>query len=142
MINRTLFWTVFIAALFTTAALKFLHFFYFIEWSPVGWMKRWTVFAGVHPFSKWFWLFIIIFVSYVILYIAVSYTTAIPTVITALIIGIIAVLSIEWSIESPDTLKKAIQSISIPFFAIIAIVIRFITETAVFMKKVSAQNTK
>ncbi len=40
MFNKTMIWTTFIAALFTTGALKFLHFFNFIQWSPVGWGKN------------------------------------------------------------------------------------------------------
>ncbi|MFS0575158.1 hypothetical protein AB1K83_05965 [Sporosarcina sp. 179-K 3D1 HS] len=143
MINQTLFWTSFMAALLTTLSLKFLHFFHFIEWSPIGWAKWWSIFAGgAHVFSKWLWLFIILFISYMILYIAVSYTTAIPTIITALLISIVAVVSVEWSIGTPETLRKAIQTISIPFFVMVAIVIRFIAETAVFMKKHSAGDTK
>lgn len=143
MINQTFFWTTFIAALGTAFALKFLHFFNFIEWSPVGWAKGWVFFSeGAHPFIKWTSLFLILLISYMVLYIAVSFTTSIPTVVTALLIGIIVVISVEWSIGTPETLKKAVQSVSVPFFAVMAIVIRFITETAVVMKKLSAHDTK
>ena len=45
MFNKTLLWTALFGALFTTIALKFLQLFNFINWSPVGWAKKWQLFA-------------------------------------------------------------------------------------------------
>ena len=41
MINKTFLWTSLFSALFTTISLKFLQIFHFINWSPVGWAKKW-----------------------------------------------------------------------------------------------------
>ena len=142
MITKTLGWTAFFSALFTAMSLKFLHLFNFINWSPVGWAKKGQLFGSAHFTMKWAVFFVILFIVFALLYIAVSFTASIPPSITALIIGIIAVFAIEWTIGSPKTPLDAIKSVSIPFLAVIAIVLRFITGTAVFMKKLSEESVK
>lgn len=142
MINKTLIWTALIGAFFTTIALKFLQSFNFISWSPVGWAKKWQLFASAHFTIKWALLFVTLVLLYIIVYFAVSFTTSIPPSITALIIGIIVVFAVEWTIGSPKTPLEAIKSISLPYFAVMAIVFRFITGTAVFMKKLSDESVK
>ena len=142
MINKTLLWTAFFSALFTALSLKFLHLFNFISWSPVGWAKKGMLFESVPIIIQWALLFILLTVIFAILYFAVSFTTSIPPSVTALVIGIIAVFAIEWTISSPATPLEAIKSVSIPFLSIIAIVLRFITGTAVFMKKLSEESVK
>ena len=142
MINKTLVWTAFFSALFTAVSLKFLHLFDFISWSPVGWAKKGMLFASAPIVIQWALLFILLTVVFSILYFAVSFTTSIPPSVTSLIITIIAVFAIEWTIGSPKTPFDAFKSLSMPFLAIIAIVLRFITGTAVFMKKLSAESVK
>jgi hypothetical protein len=142
MINKTLLWTALVGAFFTTIALKFMQLFNFISWSPIGWAKEWQLFAYVHFTIKWALLFVALVLLYAIVYFAVSFTTSIPPSITALIIGIIVVFTVEWTIGSPKTPLAAIKSISLPYFALMAIVFRFITGTAVFMKKLSDESVK
>ncbi len=142
MINKTLLWTALIGAFFTTIALKFMQLFNFISWSPIGWAKEWSLFAYAHFTIKWALLFVALVLLYAIVYFAVSFTTSIPPSITAILIGIVVVFTVEWTIGSPKTPLAAIKSISLPYFALMAIVFRFITGTAVFMKKLSDESVK
>lgn len=142
MINNTLLWTAITGALITTIALKFLQLFKFINWSPVGWAKKWHLFEYAHQSIKWTLLFIALTLLFAILYFVVSFTTSIPPSITALILGSIVVFTVEWTIGSPQSPVAAIKSISIPYLALMAIVFRFITGTAVFMKKFSDESVK
>ncbi|MEK5038729.1 hypothetical protein [Sporosarcina sp. FSL K6-3457] len=142
MINKTLGWTAFFSALFTVLSLKFLHLFNFISWSPVGWAKKEMLFASTHIIIHWLLLLLILMVVFAILYFAVSFTTSIPPSVTSLILAILAVFAIEWTIGLPKTPFDAFTSLSMPFLAIIAIVLRFITGTAVFMKKLSSESVK
>lgn len=142
MINKTLGWTAVFSAFFTVCSLWFLQLFHFVRWSPIGWAKKWHLLPSAHVTIKWALLFMALVVLFGLLYLAVSFTTSIPPSITALIIGIIAVFAIEWTIDSPKTPWDAIKSVSIPFLALMAIVLRFITGTAVFMKKLSEESTK
>lgn len=142
MMNKTVLWTAFFSALFMTLALKFLQLFNFINWSPIGWAKKWQLFTSFHFTVKWILLFVVLALLFAIFYIAMSFTTSIPPSVTALLIGIIVVFAIEWTIGSPKNPVDAIKSVSIPFLAVTAIVFRFITGTAVFMKKLSDESIK
>ncbi|WP_342505171.1 hypothetical protein [Sporosarcina sp. FSL K6-2383] len=142
MLNKTLLWTAFFSAIFTALSLKFLHLFNFISWSPIGWVEKGMLFESAPIVIQWGLLFIVLIVTFAILYFAVSFTTSIPPSISALAIAIIAVFAIEWTITSPKTPFDAIKSVSIPFLSIIAIVLRFLTGTAVFMKKLSGESMK
>lgn len=142
MINKTLVWTAFFSALFTVLSLKFLHLFNFISWSPVGWAEKGMLFASTHVVIHWLLLFVILLVTFAIIYFAMSFTTSIPPSVTSLILAVLAVFTIEWTIGSPKTPFDAFKSLSMPFLAIIAIVLRFITGTAVFMKKLSTESMK
>ncbi|MBE1553774.1 hypothetical protein [Sporosarcina limicola] len=142
MINNTLIWTSIISAFFTVLALDFLRLFKFISWSPIGWSKKWQLLASAHFSIKWALLFVALTLIFALLYIVVSYTTSIPPSVTSILIGIVVVFAIEWTIATPKTPLSTIKSISLPFFAIMAIVLRFITGTAVFMKKLSEESMK
>ena len=142
MINQTLLWTALVGAFFTTIALKFLQLFNFISWSPVGWAKKWHLFGSAHFTIKWALLFVALTCLFAILYFAVSFTTSIPPSVTAIILGLIVVFAVEWTIGSPKTPIAAIKSISLPYLALMAIVFRFITGTAVYMKKLSTESVK
>ncbi|HEX5563674.1 MAG TPA: hypothetical protein VFX34_01835 [Sporosarcina sp.] len=135
MFNKTMIWTTLIATLFTLGALKFLHFFNFIKWSPVGWGKKWLLFGSSDEGWKWALLFIILFIVFGLFYGLSRAAANIPPAITAIVVSIIAAVAIEWIIYSPQTFMEGVKKLSIPFFSIIAIVCRFITGTAVYMKK-------
>lgn len=142
MFKHTLFWTAICSSLFTTVSLKFFQLFNFIEWSPIGWAEKWRSFSYLHFSIQWAILFIGLALLYALIYVAVSFTTSIPPSVTALIIAVIGVLSIEWSIHSPSTPSAAIGSVSMPLLALLAIVMRFITGTSVYMRKISIENIK
>ncbi|QTD41714.1 hypothetical protein [Sporosarcina sp. Te-1] len=138
----TMVWTSFIASLGMLIALRGLHYFNFIDWSPVGWADRWKLFGSSSALWKWTLLFIIILISTVVFYYLIALTSSIPPTITSLIVSIILALAIEWSILVPSTLAEGLRTISYPFFAILAVAIRFITGTAVFVKKLPKEATK
>ncbi|MDN4607793.1 hypothetical protein [Sporosarcina highlanderae] len=135
--SKTMAWTSFFAALFTLISLKFLQFFNFIKWSPVGWAKKWLIFGSKNEYSKWVLLFIILLIVFGIFYLVSKLTVNISPAITALVISVICAVALEWVIYSPSTLWEGIKSISIPFFSIIAVVSRFVTGTAVYEVKSS-----
>lgn len=135
MFTKTMIWTTIVAALFTLGALKFLHFFNFIRWSPVGWGKKWLLFGSDDEGWKWAILFIILVIVFGLFYVLSRATANIPPAITAIAVSIIVAVAIEWIIYSPDTFTEGIKKLSIPFISILAIVSRFITGTAVYMKK-------
>ena len=144
MFNTTILTSVF-AALLMAASLKFLHFFDFIQWSAVGWSKKWHLFTDdhiMHYFVNWLLLILALTVLFAIVYIIISFLYKIPPSITAIVIGMVFVLIIEWFISKPDTIKDTFLSISIPLLAISAIIFRFIAGTAVFMRNISTENPK
>ncbi|QUW22271.1 hypothetical protein JSQ81_01365 [Sporosarcina sp. Marseille-Q4063] len=136
MIDKTFLYTSKFSALFTTLSLKFLQMFSFIEWSPIGWADEWPQVDSYHYSIKWTLLFIGLFIIFAILYILSSFMVAIPPSLSAIIIGVIGIIILEWIISEPKTLPDIFTSISYPFLAIIAITLRFITGTATFMRKV------
>ncbi|WP_172369237.1 hypothetical protein [Sporosarcina jiandibaonis] len=136
MINKTFLYTSLFAALFTTLSLRFLELFSFINWSPIGWTERWPEVDSYHYSIKWFLLFIGLFIIFAILYILCSFSSAIPPSLSAIVIGVIGVIIVEWFINEPKSLLDFFNTFSYPFAAIIAITLRFITGTATFMRKV------
>ncbi|CAM3123334.1 hypothetical protein FITA111629_04965 [Filibacter tadaridae] len=142
MNKTTVAWTAIVGALLMAVGLKFLHVFKFINWSPVGWSKKWKVFESAHFSVKWALLILALMIIIALLYVALSFTYSIPPSITSIIAGIIIVFIVEWSIGSPETPGAALKSISIPFFVMIAITCRFVVGTAVFMKKLSIESIK
>ena len=136
MINRTFLYTSLFSALFTTLSLRFLQLFSFIEWSPIGWSDKWPEVDSSHYSIKWVLLFLGLFIIFAILYILSSFLGAIPPSLSAIIIGIIGITILEWFISEPRSLIAFFENISYPFLAIIAITLRFITGTAVFMRNV------
>ncbi|MCM3710914.1 hypothetical protein [Sporosarcina luteola] len=139
MFNKTMIWTTIIAALFTIGALKFLHFFNFIKWSPVGWGGKWLLFGSSNEGWKWALLFIVLLLAFGLFYGLSRATANIPPAITAIAVSIVAAVAIEWIIYSPLTFTEGVKKLSIPFISLIAIVSRFITGTAVYMKKTFEQ---
>ncbi|WP_210468971.1 hypothetical protein [Sporosarcina sp. 6E9] len=136
MIDKTFMYTSLFAALFTTLALKFLQMFSFINWSPIGWTDKWYQVSSYHYSIKWTLLFIGLFIIFAILYILSSFMGKIPPSLSAIIIGVIGVIIVEWFISEPKSIIDVFKTISYPFLATIAITLRFITGTATFMRKV------
>jgi xanthosine utilization system XapX-like protein len=136
MIDKTFLYTSLFSALFTTLSLKFLQMFSFVKWSPIGWADKWPQVDSYHYSIKWALLFMGLFIIFAILYILSSFLVAIPPSLSAIIIGIIGVIIVEWIISEPKSLQSLFNTISYPFLATIAITLRFITGTATFMRKV------
>lgn len=110
--------------------------FSFVKWSPIGWADKWPQVNSYHYSIKWALLFIGLFIIFAILYILSSFTGAIPPSLSAIIIGLIGIIILEWIISEPRSPLAVFKTISYPFLAIIAITLRFITGTATFMRKV------
>jgi hypothetical protein len=142
MLTKTFMYTSLFAALFMAVALRFMQFFNFIKWSPIGWSKKWDLFYFAHSSVKWILLFIGLVIFCAIIYFITSFIHSIPPSISALIIGAIIIITLEWAVNNHDSLVEAIRSISLPLFAVTAIVLRFISGTAVFMKKNFDENVK
>lgn len=145
MLNKSLIFTSIFAALLMAFALKFLHFFMFINWSPVGWSKKWKLFTAdhlMHYFVNWMLLIVALILFFAIVYLLTSFLYKVPPSILSLVIGVIFVVIIEWFIEKPVSLKETFLSLSIPFIVIVLIVLRFLVGTAVFMKKIVNTSSK
>ncbi|WP_438310710.1 hypothetical protein [Sporosarcina sp. FA9] len=145
MLNKSLISTSIFAALLMAFALKSLHFFMFISWSPVGWSKKWNLFTAdhrMHYFVNWMLLIVALTILFAIVYILTSFLYKVPPSILSLIIGVTSVVVIEWFIGKPVSLKETFLSISLPFIAIVLIVLRFLVGTAVFMKRIMITSSK
>lgn len=137
MINRIFFLTTLFSAIFMINTLKFMELFGFIKWSPIGWAKNWSLFTTTHYTVKWGLLFIALFVIFAVLYILISFLSSIPPSVPAIIISVLGIILLEWFINSATTPWETVKSISIPLLAVTAIVLRFISGTAVFHKELS-----
>jgi len=120
-----------------TLSLSFMQLFNFIKWSPVGWAKELSLLSSAHFSIKWLLLFLAMIITFALFYILFSFLDAIPPSVLALSFGLVGIIVIEWFISEPKTPIGVIKSISIPFAAMTAIVLRFISGTAVFMRKIT-----
>ena len=137
MFNKTFVYTSIFSAIFMTLSLSFIHLFNFIKWSPVGWTKEWRFFSSAHYSIKWMVLLLALVIIFAVLYIVFSFLDAISPAVLAIVFGVIGIIALEWFISEPKTPIEVVKSISIPFIAITAIVLRFISGTAVFMRKIT-----
>ncbi|MBY0220891.1 hypothetical protein [Sporosarcina aquimarina] len=136
-ITATHFWTALMAAVLSIFSLKFLRVFKFIDWSPVGWSERLHIFTTTPGWFKWTLLGIVCFVLFFLLYMITLFTSKIPPSVSSLIITIIALIFIEWAIyvNAELTMKQFLKKLSIPFACLLAMVIRFVIGTSVYMRK-------
>ncbi|WP_301108259.1 hypothetical protein [Sporosarcina sp.] len=136
-ITATHVWTAVMAAVLSVFSMKFLHIFKFIKWSPIGWTKRFHLFVDSPVWVKWLLLGVICFVLFFLLYMITLFTYKIPPVISSLVFTAIAIFAIEWTIYvKPDlTMAQFIKKLSIPFACLLAMIIRFVIGTSVYMRK-------
>lgn len=136
-ITATHFWTALMAAVLSIFSLKFLQVFKFIKWSPVGWSERLHIFTTTPGWFKWTLLGIVCFVLFFLLYMIALFTSKIPPSVSSLIITIIALIFIEWAIHvnAELTMKHFLKKLSIPFACLLAMVVRFVIGTSVYMRK-------
>jgi hypothetical protein len=142
MINHTTVMTSIVAAIMMWISLMLLKLFNFIKWSPVGWTKRWSLFEKAHVSEKWIVLFVALLLLFFIFYAGISFLHQIPPTITSLLTATLAVLLIEWLIHFTKSPMEIFKSISVPFFVVTTMIVRFIVGTAVFMKKLSLEKSK
>lgn len=137
MFNRTFFYTTLFSTITMLISLKFLELFSFIQWSPIGWGQESSVMPTMHFTVKWGLLSIALFVVFMLLYIVMFYLHAIPPAISAIFFTVLLVFSVEWVISEAKTPMELLQAISIPLLATTAIILRFISGTAVFYYELS-----
>lgn len=136
-ITLTHFLTALTAAVIAVFSLKFLQVFHFIKWSPVGWAERYHLFTDGSVWFKWSLLLFFCFLLFFLLYMIALFTSAVPPSLTSIILAAGAVLFIEWLIyASPDlTAAKFLKKVSLPFGALLAMIVRFVVGTSVYMRK-------
>lgn len=121
--------TTLFATILFTGTLLFLKVFKFVNWSPIGWTKRYHLFPNEHPVVKWMLLAILIFMTILIMLKLFSYTKRINPVFTSVLIGLLIWGIIEWVIKGDFSfIKKS----SLPFLAVLIIFCRALVETSVF----------
>ncbi|GKV68104.1 hypothetical protein NCCP2716_06020 [Sporosarcina sp. NCCP-2716] len=130
---HTFFWTAAVAGLFSALSLKFLHIFHFVSWSPVGWMDRFVFLTKQPSAVKWTVFILLLFVLHAMLYGLFTAASQLPPSVMAILMAIIVVCAVEWAVTPPASLKSAYRAVSIPLLALAAIIMRFVSGTAVFM---------
>ncbi|MDV6377845.1 hypothetical protein ORD22_06155 [Sporosarcina sp. GW1-11] len=136
-ITATQFWTAAMAAVLSLISLKFLKVFKLIKWSPIGWTAKFQMFATTPAWFKWILLWGLCFALFFLLYTMTLFTSKIPPTVSSLVVTIIALFCIEWMIhiKADLTMTQFIKKVSIPFGCLLAIIIRFVIGTSVYMKK-------
>lgn len=137
MWNRTLVYTSLFSAIAMVFSLKFMEMFSFIKWSPIGWGKKAYLFSSMHFTTQWGLLFVGVFIVFIVLYMIMFYLHAIPPAMSAIFFTVVGVFAVEWGIHHSKGPWDVIQAMSIPFLAVTAIILRFISGTAVFYYELS-----
>lgn len=132
MVNQTFFYTAFFSAIIMTISLKFMELFSFIHWSPIGWGEKASLFSTLHFSVKWGLLFLGLFLLFLAIYMIMFHLHAIPPAMSAIFFTVVGVVGVEWLIQGSKTPWEMMQAISIPFLSVTAIILRFISGTAVF----------
>ncbi|MFJ7826764.1 hypothetical protein [Psychrobacillus sp. NPDC096623] len=127
--------TSLVAALGTTILFKFLDFFHFIKWNPIGYTKNFAVLKGSNVYVKWIILFLIIWGICFLLYYVCLLFAKIPVSITSIALGLLIAFTLEWVILDANSFEKTIKKLSIPFICIVIIAVRFVMESAIFHSK-------
>ena len=118
-------WTVVIAALSMTIALKVLRLFHLLKWSPAEIVKPLRL-EDAHWLAKWGAIFIFCIILAAIVYLIGSYIA--NSIIIALVLGVVITIAIEWRFhEQVDW-----RTFSIPLAVVVILVVYFICETAYF----------
>lgn len=130
----TILFTAVAVAFFITVSLKFLHYFHFITWNPIRFLKNVT-YMDWTTFEKWIVLFfILMFVAALIYFLAQTILGKSPFVFS-IIVGLILALVIEWRILNLSFEWASIKKVSIPFIVLVLIALRFVTEKAQYFQK-------
>lgn len=120
------------AAIVTTLLCKFLDYFHFIKWNPIGYTQTFQFLKGSNVFIKWIILFLLIWGICFLLYYVSLLFAKIPVSITSIAVGLLLAITLEWIILEGDSFEKTIKKISIPFICIVVIIVRFVMESSIF----------
>ncbi|MCK1999038.1 hypothetical protein MPH47_17715 [Psychrobacillus psychrodurans] len=124
--------TSLVAAIVTTILFKFLDYFHFIKWDPIGYTKTFQFLKGSNVYVKWLILFLVIWGICFLLYYVCLLFAKIPVSITSIALGLLIAIALEWIILDADSIEKTIKKLSIPFICIVIVAVRFIMESAIF----------
>ncbi|WP_342472586.1 hypothetical protein MHH70_03740 [Metasolibacillus sp. FSL H7-0170] len=122
--------TSIVGAIGFSCMLKLLHYFNFISWHPIGFVKKWEL--AIAPFTAWFLLGLSLFILFFIIYILLQYAWRVPAFFTSLVIGLAFAFLAEWIIYDLPAEKASFKKLSIPFIVITIATCRFVIETAQF----------
>ncbi|MEC1180547.1 hypothetical protein P9B03_18965 [Metasolibacillus meyeri] len=122
--------TSIVSAVGFSCFLKFLYYFSFISWHPIGFVKKWDL--TIAPFTAWLLLGLVLFLLFLLLYIVLQYAWRVPAFFTSFIIGLAFAFLAEWVIYDLPAEKESFKKLSIPFIVVTITVCRFVIETAQF----------
>lgn len=120
------------AAIVTTLLCKFLDYFHFIKWNPIGYTQTFQFLKGSNVYIKWIILFLLIWGICFLLYYVSLLFAKIPVSITSIAVGLLLGITLEWIILDGDSIEKTIKKLSIPFICIVVIIVRFVMESSIF----------
>ena len=124
--------TSLVAAMGTTILFKFLDYFQFIKWNPIGYTKTFPFLKESNVYVKWIILFLFIWGICFLLYYVCLLFAKIPVSITSIALGLLIAFTLEWIILDADSIEKTIKKLSIPFICIVIVAVRFVMESAIF----------
>lgn len=132
-LSMYVFITAITVSLFITVSLKFLHIFHFITWNPISFLKHIT-YMEWSTFEKWAILFLLLSVVAVAIYFIAQTVLGKSPLAFSLIVGLIIAIAIEWNVLDLSLELSSLKKISIPFVVIILMALRFVAETAQYMR--------
>lgn len=122
--------TSIVASIGFSVMLKFLHYFSFIKWHPIGFVKKWDL--ALSPWPAWLLLTVVFFLLFFVMYLLFQYAWRIPAFVTSLIFGCCMALLAEWIIFDLPAERASFKKLSIPLIVTTVIFCRFIITTAQF----------
>lgn len=127
--------TAIVSAISLTILLKGLHYFHLIDWSPIGFYKKWDFFEDSSKLFQWSMLILFLFLLAFFLYVTLQFVHIIPAVFTSLLLGLLFTITIEWIALDLPLQLASFKKLSIPFMVVVICLLRFLLETANFHKK-------
>ncbi|EON72088.1 hypothetical protein [Lysinibacillus sphaericus] len=127
--------TSIVGALTLVLCLRALQFFHLIDWSPIGFYKKWELFEDSSKLFQWSFLTFVLFLCGFFLYVTLQYVHIIPAVLTSFLLGLIFTITLEWIILDLPLQSASFKKLSIPFMVVVICLLRFLLETANFHQK-------
>lgn len=117
-----------VSAIGFSCILKFLHYFSFISWHPIGFVRKWEL--PITAFTGWLLLGLVFFILFLLLYILLQYAWRVPSFFTSFVIGIAFAFLAEWLIYDLPAEGASFKKLSIPFIVVTIAMCRFVIDTA------------